>query len=77
MSLSRSELSILLSDLDRSVEDLRADYEDEAELVEAIATLGDELAIRAGADHAWVEDEVEQILARRGLIPVPQAEVES
>ena len=68
MPASRAELSTLLADLDRSVEDLRADYIDEGDAVEAVASLGGDIADQAGPHRCWVEDQVEEILSRCGLL---------
>ncbi|HYG07640.1 MAG TPA: hypothetical protein VD865_14710 [Stenotrophomonas sp.] len=68
MPVSRAELSAQLAELDRSVEDLRADYTDEGDVVEAVASQGDDIAAQAGPDRCWVEDQVEEILRRHGLL---------
>ncbi len=68
MPLSRADLTVLLADLEASVEDLRADYVEEAYLVEAVASLGEDIADQAGPDRCWVEEQVAQLLARHDLL---------
>jgi len=74
MPVSRDDLLAQLADLDALVENLRADCDSEGDVVEAIAAMGDDIALAAGADRCWVEDRVEEILMRHGLIDAPEAE---
>jgi hypothetical protein len=66
MPLSRDDLTRQLADLEAAVPGLVQEHDDEA--LEAIACMGDDLASQAGPERCWVEDQVEAILLRHGLI---------
>jgi len=71
MPLSRDDLAKLLANLDAAVPGMLQIHDGEA--LEAIACMGEDIADQAGHERSWVEDQVEAIMARHGLIdPAPR-----